>query len=459
MKATCLKPLCALFRRLGQERRGNFAIITALLLAPLMAAVGFSVDLSHAYSLRASMREAADAAILDALSDSALEQIYKGAAITPEQLKRLAVRAEQNFDDIMPRKALMETGASPSATVSIAGNQINATLTYSGAMRTEFLRLFGFSALGISGKAQSRANLPQFTDVNILIDNSPSMLIAANDAERAKLMRVTGDYARRNNRPMDVNGCAFACHDLDPDPETVMNYYDLARSAGIRLRIDTVKSALLELLDAASSTASQGNQFRYSLYDFGDSMTTIMTNYVMNRLKNETDVAKVKAAVAMEQPMTTPYADFIGKAGSSPEMALEELQLSIPRGGDGTTEASRKQLLIFFTDGVSNSRSVFNCAGQRWPPYGQCTGPFQPAICDQLKRRGIRIAILHTAYLPIPSSPYFIQRVAPVLPQIEPNLRTCASPGLYRNVEYGQPMDDALKSLFQQSLHNVRLTR
>lgn len=452
---TFVRPL----RRFAADRFGNFSIVTALILLPLTAAVGASVDLSHALSLRSLMREAADAAILDAVSNSALKDIYQGAAITPELLNRLEQRAALNFQQMANADVLRHSPATSSVNMTVNGTSIFANITYSMTMPTTFTRLLGVSELPISGSAQAKANLPRYTDVHILIDNSPSMTLAANEAERLKLVSVTARFARTNNRPGDMAGCSFACHDLNPNPNTAMNYYDLARTSGIKLRIDTVKDALTQMLDATDVEPGWSNQLRFSLYDFGDSMETIRTDATVLRMRTETDIDKVKLAVAEEEPMTTPYAEFNSKAGSSLETAMEEMLLHIPRAGNGATEGSRQQVLIFFTDGISNSLRVSTCAGQRWMPLGQCTGPFQPAICEQLKRRGTRIAIVHTEYLPIPDSPYFARRIAPFLHQVAPSLKACASPGLYRTVAFGESVDDALKSLFRQSLHQVQLTR
>lgn len=457
MMRLCVQPLILFFRRFLFDDRGHFGVLTALILLPLLACTGAAVDVSHAFSLRAAIREAADAAVLDALSDSALKDILHGAAITDDQLVRLARRAEQNFADMLPSEVRTQTGAAATATIRLRNGRFTASLEYTGAMKTSFMRILGFDTLPTNGSAQSMADMPRFTDVHILIDNSPSMTLAANGEERIKLMSVTGDHIR-NQTGIDGGGCSFACHNLDTNPDTESNYYALARLAGIKLRIDTVKDALLQIFESAGTNSERTREFRYSLYDLGSSMASARTSPVTNRLRNETDLDRVKAVIENVDAMSTPFASYDSKAGSNLELALEEMQFFIPRAGNGATEGSRQQLLIFVTDGVSNSLRNATCAGQRWAPLGQCIGPLQTAICDQLKRRGIRIAILNTVYLPIPASPYFVYRVAPFLGQVQPNLQTCASPGLFRTVNYGESVDDALKSLFRESVHTVWLS-
>lgn len=443
-----------------QANGGNFSVITALILLPLMAAIGCSVDISNALRQRETLRQAANAAMLDALSEPALRDLYSGETITDLQLKALAARAERNFFAMVPDEVERETGVRADVAVTLKDARITATIRFSGEMRTDFMSMVGVKTVPIDDMIQSYANLSRFTDVHILVDNSPSMTLAANDAERLKLVALIRGYEKGMKRGFEQTDCAFACHDTNMRSDQAKNYFAIARMAGIKLRFDTLQNALLDMLDAAGERSDLTRQFLFNLYDLGDSMATWRSYSAVNRLRDESDIETVKMAVRMQQPMSTPFEDYNSKAGSSLESALEEVQTNIPRAGNGSTSASRLQLLIFLTDGVSNSLRTATCkGGQRWAPLGQCIGPLQTKVCDQMKQRGIRIAIIDTTYLPIPTSPYFMRRVDPFLAQVRPNLEACASPGLFRTVDYGQSVDEALKSLFRQSLHYVQLVK
>lgn len=435
-------------------------MMTALILLPLMAAIGCSVDLSNALRERETLRVAADAAMLDALSEPALQALYSSETITDERLRALAARAERNFFAMVPDSVRRETGVRADISVTVKAERITATIRFSGEIRTHFMSMVGVKTIPIDDMIQSYANLSRFTDVHILVDNSPSMTLAADDNERLKLVALIRGYEKRMKRGLEQTDCAFACHDTNMIADQAKNYFAIARMAGIKLRFDTLQSALLDMLDAAGAESGLTRQFRFNLYDLGDSMATWKAFAAINRLKDESDIETVKQAVRLQQPMSTPSEDYNSKAGSSLDAALAEVQATIPKAGNGSTAASRLQLLIFLTDGVSNSMRAATCkGGQRWMPLSQCIGPLQTRICDQMKQRGIRIAIIDTTYLPIPTSPYFMRRVDPFLAQVRPNLEACASPGLFRTVEFGQPVDEALKSLFRQSLHYVQLVR
>lgn len=51
------------------DRSGNFGIMTALLMVPLLGAAGMAVDFAHALSLRTQLYAAADAAAVGSIAE------------------------------------------------------------------------------------------------------------------------------------------------------------------------------------------------------------------------------------------------------------------------------------------------------------------------------------------------------------------------------------------------------
>ena len=49
--------------------------------------------------------------------------------------------------------------------------------------------------------------------------------------------------------------------------------------------------------------------------------------------------------------------------------------------------------------------------------------------CTTIKKRGIRIAVLYTEYLPLPTNSWYNTYIAPFQPNIGATLQACASPG------------------------------
>ena len=81
--------------------------------------------------------------------------------------------------------------------------------------------------------------------------------------------------------------------------------------------------------------------------------------------------------------------------------------------------------------------------------------PFGTTWCTKVRNRGIRIAMLYTEYLPLPTNSWYNQYVAPfngsnpATGQIATNLQSCASPGLFYDVQSGGDITAALNALFQ----------
>lgn len=456
MFSSIYERLCRLAALLGGDRSGHFGVATALFMLPLLAMVGAAVDLSRALSLREQLNHIADAAILDAVSDSALQDVYRSVAINADTLGKLRRKTEDNFFEMIPEKQREQMVLQASADINVSNGTITGSLSYRAQMQTFFMRILGMPHLSVTSVAQSTANMPYFTDVHILLDNSPSMLIAANAAEGQKLSRLVMDYEKKAGRT--ASGCFFACHDLDPTANA-RNYYGLARAAGIKLRYDVLKDALNQMLDMAQNGSVYTSQFQYSVYDFGDTLKIYFHEPAVKRVDRETNVAAVKAAISRLEQATVSNFDAVPKMGTPLFGAMVSLIQNMPTAGDGSTMSKRQLLYILLTDGVGNSIRPFDCTERTWADRNdQCVESIDLQICETMKRRGAKIAILNTVYEPMPDSTSYVQRVAPVLPTIQKNLEACATPGLYRSIQLGGSLDKELKSLFLQSLHTVRLT-
>jgi hypothetical protein len=83
----------------------------------------------------------------------------------------------------------------------------------------------------------------------------------------------------------------------------------------------------------------------------------------------------------------------------------------------------------------------------------RCQQPIDPTICTTIKNRGIRIAILYTEYLQL-SDGWYMSHISQFnnpsssTGQIAQNLQSCASPGLFSDVQTGGDISAALTDLF-----------
>ncbi|WP_213030081.1 hypothetical protein, partial [Acinetobacter baumannii] len=75
--------------------------------------------------------------------------------------------------------------------------------------------------------------------------------------------------------------------------------------------------------------------------------------------------------------------------------------------------------------------------------WSRCQSPINPALCTTIKNRGIKIAVLYTTYLQLPTNWWYMQWIDPFNTgpygpspnsEIAKNMASCASTGLYFEV-------------------------
>jgi len=135
--------------------------------------------------------------------------------------------------------------------------------------------------------------------------------------------------------------------------------------------------------------------------------------------------------------------------------SLTSINAIMPVPGAGTKKGSDSPQGVMFliTDGMRDE----NAGGRK-------LGPMPTAMCDTIKAKGIRIAVLYTEYLwESASDGWSISNVrTPFLnppEKISPPLESCASPGLYYKVTTDSDMSAALASLFQKAVQAAHLTK
>ena len=88
----------------------------------------------------------------------------------------------------------------------------------------------------------------------------------------------------------------------------------------------------------------------------------------------------------------------------------------------------------------------------------RCQAPFDTTWCTTVKNRGIRIAVLYTTYLPLPTNSWYNTLVAPFQSQIGTDMQSCASPGLYFAITTDGDITAAMQALFEEAVSTARLT-
>ena len=88
--------------------------------------------------------------------------------------------------------------------------------------------------------------------------------------------------------------------------------------------------------------------------------------------------------------------------------------------------------------------------------YGNSSGT---NWCTTIKNRGIKIAILYTDYLAVPTDSWYQGHIAPIQSDIGPALQACASPGLFYDAAIGSDLGQALAALFAAVTQSGHLTQ
>ena len=97
----------------------------------------------------------------------------------------------------------------------------------------------------------------------------------------------------------------------------------------------------------------------------------------------------------------------------------------------------------------------------------RCIEPINTALCTTMKNRGIKIAVLYTTYLALPTNQFYNDWIAPFNAgpygpspnsQIALNLQSCASTGLYFEVSPTQGIAQAMIALFQKAVADSRIS-
>jgi Flp pilus assembly protein TadG len=405
-------------QRLARNEDGNLTPMFALTLVPILGLVGVTVDYTQSSARKAT---------LDAIADSA-----SLAAVTPAMLASSDQVSINTATTLFNSQAPLVKGVGPvslSVTATDSGLTRTVTVSYQTTSNALFGGYTGKSSVPITGLSQSSATVPPNIDFYLLLDNSPSMAIAATTSGINTMVANTPDQ------------CAFGCHESDTSPN---DYYGLARSLGVTLRMDLLAQAVQNLMGTAQSTASTNNaNYRAAIYTFNIGFNTITP------LTSSLSTAQSQAANI--QLYEVPYQNWNNDTITNYTNAMTQINSTMPNPGGGTRTAgdTPQEVLFIVTDGVEDE----TVNGSRVQSL------MDPSYCTTIKNRGIRIAVLYTTYLPLPTNSWYNSYIKPFQPNIGPNLQSCASPGLYFQVSTDQDISGALAQLFNIAVETAHLTK
>lgn len=408
---------------------GNAALVAALIILPLIVVVGGGLDFYTMMGIRSRLASAADAAVLAATGRAAI-------AMTTADAK---TRADATFRAALSSDIVGDIKTT-SATVTESGGFRTATYTYDVKTHPVFLPMVGI-APELSGTATASAQLPTYIDFYMLLDNSPSMGVAATTAGIATMEANTSEP------------CAFACHDMSTSPN---DNYGIAKKLGVPMRIDVVRTATQQLTDTATATQAVPNQFRMAVYTFGAKAEAVALTTVASLSSN---LSSIKTAAAAIDLMTIPFQGYDSDQQTNFNSMLTQMNKLIPTPGPGNSASATPQKVLFFvSDGVADYNNTSTCSKPTWGGY-RCQEPIDVSKCTTIKNRGVKIAVLYTTYLPLPNNGWYNDYIAPFQSQIATKMQACASPGLYFEVSPSGGISEAMNALFTKAVQSARLTQ
>jgi Flp pilus assembly protein TadG len=429
--------------RFRGDQRGNIAVLFTLALVPILSAVGCGVDYSRATQLRSKLQAAIDAASVGSIAKQSPAFIAAGSMTVDGPIPVGVTDATNIFNGNMAG-VTGYTLNSVTAVVAKANSAVTSTVSFSANVPTMFLGVMGKSTMTVTGTSTSTANMPLFIDFYLLLDNSPSMGVGATPADVATMVANTPDQ------------CAFACHDLNDSN----NYYRLARTLGVTTRIDVLRTATQQLMDTAAATQTYSNQFRMAIYDFGSSASSAGLRALFSL---SSSLSSAKTAAGNIDLMTVNGQNDNNDQDTGFTVIMPAINSAISAPGPGTSGSPQKYL-FFVSDGVADEQN----SGCLKPKSGQrCQSPINTALCTTIKNRGIKIAVLYTTYLALPTNAWYNSWIAPFNPgpwgpspnsEIAQNMESCASPGLFFEVSPTQGISQAMTTLFQKAVADARIS-
>ncbi|HTK34962.1 MAG TPA: pilus assembly protein TadG-related protein [Caulobacteraceae bacterium] len=430
-----------LARLFATDKRGTVAVIFAITAIPLVLMVGVGVDYTSAADRQAQLNAAADAAAL--------------AAVTPTAMAGTTAAATTTAKNVFGAQASSIAGvtyAPANVTVNIvtAGLARTVTVSYTVASQNAFSGALGMNSINLVGSATATAGLAPNINFYLLLDSSPSMAIAATQAGINTMVNNTSAQG----------GCAFACHETNPTSSDVagnphgIDNYQLSQNLGVTLRIDNVRAAAQNLMTTAQNTENTNNaNYQMAIYTFDTNFNTIQPL--------TSNLSTAKTAAGNINFLTVYSNSYLSKTNNNNDTdtnytkAMQSLNTLMPDPGSGTAVSgdTPQEVMFFVTDGVGDEDTNSGSGVTRK------ISVIDTALCDTIKTRGIRIAVLYTTYLPLPSNSFYVNNIAPFQPNISPTLQNCASPGLFYEVQTGGDISAALSSLFALAVQSAHLSK
>lgn len=338
-------------------------------------------------------------------------------------------------------------GVTSTATATATQNATNITMTVaaSATVPTTFMRVGGVNSVTVANQATATTSPYKYTDIHLVVDDSPSMGIGATKADQDLIYNKTG--------------CQIACHYRWGNPGDSLA---AARSTGAVLRLDVVKNALAQALKGIPNDG----RTRVAIYTLSNSLTTVFPlSSDLNGAQSALQALEIGGASA--------------QGGSNVGYSLTALNQLLGTAGNGYTQASPTGIVVLATDGVEDNLILYSSgSGFNWgldPNFklnpvtlydasGLNFQTLDPSKCAPIKSEGYNFFTLEVAYIiPSPVAAGYDMRLNfiknTLLPtEIPKAMSQCASSASnYYHAESSADISNAVTKMFS-TFRPLRLT-
>ena len=408
--------------------------------------IGIGIDFANADHTRQRMNDAADAAVLAAVSQAAANAA--GGYSNTTSLQDYGLKMFQSDVSGMTVSTTPELTVTPNST----GGDV-ANLTYTANVPTFFAGVLGFDTIPISGHATASASPVVYINYYIIVDISQSMGIGATETDMQNLYNRS---QAAGNTTDGEPGCVFACHvPLNGQSQSV-EYLAHNVSPTITLRIDSAIAAIQSIIRAAQTSAGANQNIKLGLYTM--SQDPIAPYPLLNTISPLSSNYSALSAAAPTIDLGDSTAGGPGDSNFSSQLNAFRTNILGPNG-TGASPSSPLNYVFIITDGVADTPGP--CTD------GHCTAAFDSSLCDFIKTSAT-VGVIYTTYLPIYFSnnasngfdPAYSALVAPFAANIAPALQSCASSSaFYYEASDGPSITTGMNALFASSERAVRLTQ
>ena len=500
--------------RFAGDRKGNVAVIFALAMVPTVFLLGMALDYTHTQHMKVDLDAATDAAAVAAVTSASMQQSPTVAQATAKNVFNITANALVNTSNLaaQPTVTVAVNCSKPDATTGYctyapcpgadavyadgvnSNNQVvrNVQVCYSAAATNAFPSVLQKTSWPFTGQSNTRNQSAPNINFYLLLDDSPSMAIGATTTDINTLIANTQKQVDSSG----FKGCGFACHETNPSADNLGNpgganqdNYALARSLSLTLRIDLVTTAVQSLMNTAYQISTiNRNTYGVAIYTFDYQLNSsspifapsgkpgVVQTPVTPSSTTSYTVATIQSAASNIQVMPVYKNNWLTSSNNNSDAdtsiagGLYGINQIMPNPGNGTNVAgdTPQEVVFLVTDGVEDvniSTDPYTTSCSQTLSGKRCQAPINPAICTTIKNRNIRIAVLYTQYDDSAlhgTNSWYDSWVHPYngsSSQIEANLQSCASPGLYTEVQTGGDITGALQALFLKVASDPRLTQ